>query len=67
MAEFYGLRIIYTANDEMPDCMLCDNCDGDFDCSNKCGAKYGWSAYHRTVWLDRIVTKIKGDTSDGNV
>lgn len=31
MAERYGKRIVYSADDEMPDCMMCDNCDSDFD------------------------------------
>ena len=64
MAEFYGRRIIYTADDEMPDCMLCDKCDSDFDCCKKCGAAYGWSAYCRTVWIDEIINKMKGGVKE---
>lgn len=48
MAKRFGDRIIYSADDEMPNCMFCDRCDSDFDCRNWCGAKYGWWGYQRT-------------------
>ena len=41
--------LIYTADDEMPDCLSCDNCDSDeYYCSNFCGHEHGWFGYKRT-------------------
>lgn len=51
MAEWFGKRVVYSADDEMPDCMMCDNCDSNFNCIKNCGAKYGWSGYQRTEWI----------------
>ena len=49
MAELMGRVIVYTADDEMPDCLQCDGCCNDYyDCSKFCGAEYGWSGYRRT-------------------
>lgn len=48
MPERVGRFIIYTADDEMPDCMCCDRCDDDFDCSEFCGSPHGWNGYRRT-------------------
>jgi hypothetical protein len=48
MSKIIGRYIIYTADDEMPDCMLCDRCDGDDNCSKFCGPEYGWAGYKRT-------------------
>jgi hypothetical protein len=48
MAERIGRFVIYSADDEMPDCMCCDRCDSDFDCCNDCGPEYGWCGYRRT-------------------
>lgn len=42
--------VIYTADDEEPDCMmcdhLCDHCRGSVLCK-ECGPKYGWHYYRR--------------------
>lgn len=46
--EVIGRYIIYTADDEMPDCLMCDKCDGNYDCSKFCGPEYGWAGYRRT-------------------
>lgn len=44
--ERNGKYIIFTADDEMPDCMACDLCDS---CNGKyCGPEYGWAKYKRT-------------------
>lgn len=48
MSERIGRFVIYSADDEMPDCMCCDRCDSDFDYCNNCGAEYGWYGYRRT-------------------
>ena len=53
MPKIIGRFIIYTADDEMPDCLCCDNCDADYNYCNKCGAEYGWANYKRTE--DRTV------------
>lgn len=38
--------IIYTADDEEPDCGICNNIDCDGCCEN-CGAEFGWRYYER--------------------
>ena len=48
MAERNGISVTYTADDEMPDCLNCDNCDSEYDCSKFCGAEHGWFGYRRT-------------------
>ena len=48
MAVLKGSFVVYTADDEMPDCLQCDLCCNDYDCSKFCGAEYGWSGYRRT-------------------
>lgn len=53
MAEFNNGRVIFTADDEDPDCLNCDRCDSDYDCCNLCGPSYGWSGYIRTLWLNK--------------
>ena len=52
MATFEGRRIIFTADDEDPDCMECDNVDMPTEfCGSTCGPEYGWCGYKRTCWL----------------
>ena len=48
MAKIVGRFIVYTADDEMPDCLRCDRCDTDYDCSKRCGAQCGWAGYQHT-------------------
>ena len=44
--------IIYTVDDEEPDCNRCDHCCGeDYYCIKQCGAEHGWNGYER---LERI-------------
>lgn len=38
--------IIWTADDEEPDCGICDNQDCYGRCEN-CGAEFGWRYYER--------------------
>lgn len=38
--------VIYTADDEEPDCMMCDHGEGSVLCK-ECGPKYGWHYYRR--------------------
>ncbi len=52
MAEKWGKYIVYTADDEMPDCLMCDNCDNDYDCSRLCGPAYGWAGYKHTANME---------------
>ena len=51
-------KVIYTADNEEPDCMKCDHVCGwtwtdrtgklhDY-CSEKCGAEHYWNGYERT-------------------
>lgn len=46
-------RVIYTADEEEPDCGQCDNCDGSIlDCSKFCGPEHGWHGYQKTEYVD---------------
>ena len=47
MAKIIGRYIVFTADDEMPDCMMCDRCD-DCDDGKLCGPEYGWARYQRS-------------------
>lgn len=38
--------VIYTADDEEPDCMRCDHCQGSDLCS-ECGPEHWWHYYER--------------------
>ena len=38
--------VIYTADDEEPNCIMCDRGDGSVLCK-ECGPKYGWHYYRR--------------------
>ena len=60
MATFIGNKIIYTADDEEPDCMICDYCECDPAeyCSN-CGPEGWWQNFKHTEWLSN---RSKKDT-----
>lgn len=47
-------KVVYTADDEEPDCGCCDNCDLDSEyfCVNSCGPEHGWYGYERTEYID---------------
>ena len=38
--------VIYTADDEEPDCMMCDHGDGSVLCK-ECGPEHWWHYYER--------------------
>ena len=38
--------VIYTADDEEPDCMACDHCQGSCLCE-ECGPEHYWHYYRR--------------------
>lgn len=38
--------VIYTAEDEEPDCMICDHCQGSVLC-DECGPEHWWHYYER--------------------
>lgn len=38
--------VIYTADDEEPDCLMCDNCQSSDLCS-ECGHEHWWHYYER--------------------
>lgn len=44
----YDNCVIYTADDEEPDCMMCDYCQGS-DLCEECGPEHYWHYYERTV------------------
>lgn len=41
--------MIFTADDEEPNCNRCDNCDSDIEyyCVHSCGPENGWNGYER--------------------
>ena len=41
-------RWVYTADDEAPNCMMCDHICGSQTRCNKCGPEYWWQYYERT-------------------
>ena len=45
-----GEEVIYTADDEDPDCGRCDHFDAhDEFCAKWCGPDHCWNEYRRTV------------------
>lgn len=45
-------EIIYTVDDEEPDCNRCDYCDeDDYYCIKRCGAEHGWNGYERIEYV----------------
>lgn len=54
----YG-RVFYDADDEEPDCDICDNQEDDWFCEN-CGAEYGWGYYKREELDPAMINLIKG-------
>lgn len=46
-------KIVYTADDEEPDCMRCNHIfDSDKWCMEHCGGANGWGGYERTEYLE---------------
>lgn len=44
-----GLKTIYTADDEEPNCGRCDNINASYTfCDGNCGCKHFWEGYKRT-------------------
>lgn len=41
--------VSYDADQEEPDCGMCDHIADGFDCSGSCGPEHGWYRYQRTV------------------
>ena len=48
--------VIYTADDEEPDCMICDHCDGSVLCK-ECGPEHG-SPYYRREEQNSEMSKL---------
>lgn len=45
-------KIVYTADDEEPDCGRCDHVvDNDKWCMEHCGGANSWNGYERTEYL----------------
>ena len=51
--KIIGRDIVFTADDEMPDCLACDYCDYCDD-GKFCGPEYGWTRYKRTERVEKI-------------
>ena len=46
-------RVIeYTADEEMPVCIHCDNFGSEYPCEKHCGPEYGWYGYRRTERIE---------------
>lgn len=54
--KYFGNNIIWTADDEEPNCNVCDNqdCPGRCDC---CGSSYAWQYYERAVNGEVTISK----------
>ena len=52
MAKIIGKKIVYTADNEMPNCIGCDHCDRCDD-GKHCGPEYGWARYERTERVEK--------------
>lgn len=50
--KIIGGDMVFTADDEMPDCLECDFCDY-CDNGKYCGPEYGWARYKRTERLEK--------------
>lgn len=46
MAKILDHCVIYTADDEEPDCLMCDHCQSSDLCS-ECGPEHWWHYYER--------------------
>lgn len=45
-------KVVYTADEEDPDCGRCDNiCESDKLCASICGPEHGWNGYCRTEMI----------------
>lgn len=54
MPKLCGKYLIFSADDEMPNCISCDHFGDNFDCDKTCGAKHGWYGYKRTVDIQNL-------------
>lgn len=53
--------VIYTADDEEPDCMMCDHCQSSDLCS-ECGPEHWWHYYERKERdseMSRLIIALK--------
>lgn len=46
MAKIWDHCVIYTADDEEPNCIMCDHGEGSVLCK-ECGPEHGWHYYRR--------------------
>lgn len=47
-------KVTYTADDESPCCIRCDNMGIEEEyCEKYCGASHGWSRYERNELVDK--------------
>lgn len=45
-------EVIYTADDEEPNCNRCDNIECAYLCIHRCGAEHGWYGYERSELIE---------------
>lgn len=56
--EIIRNKVIYTADDEEPDCGICDNqCYSE--CCQQCGNEYAWGYYKREEYLYDFRKRIR--------
>lgn len=46
MAKIWDYCVFYTADDEEPNCLICDHCQGS-DLCDECGPEHWWHYYER--------------------
>lgn len=45
-------EVIYTADDEEPNCNRCDHIECGYPCIHRCGPEHGWYGYKRSELMD---------------
>ena len=61
--KIIGRDIVFTADDEMPDCMECDLCDY-CDNGKYCGPEYGWARYKRTERVETVKMWLEAEVEE---
>ncbi len=52
----YTKMAVFTADDEEPECMCCDNIYSS--CCNSCGPEHFWAGYRRSIQIKEMLMKL---------
>lgn len=53
-------EIVFDADDEEPDCGICDNIQADEKiCIKFCGPEHCWNMYRRTTSWNQLINQLK--------